>query len=252
MKPFATKACLRQESSYKEEDASLVRQTSKEVVYITDEAKAPRGGRGGLERASIEGAVLTSQFVDRRAWRNWTAMVLDDEPVDARLMIKALNDIGMGTIIWVKTRDDLNYQLSLPRGLVPDVLLAEPRIGGVWALEVLRDIRRHRIARVRDLPVVILTGDKSTERFQKACDLGISAYLNKPFGVDALRIALVRARRKQLIEKAWTRRPESQILEAVRKVTIFSACLQMLQKYFLNAPAAPKSDGVQQSIDLIS
>lgn len=36
-------------------------------------------------------------------------MILDDELVDARLMIKALNGIGIGTIIWVKTRDDLNY-----------------------------------------------------------------------------------------------------------------------------------------------
>lgn len=48
MKPFATKACLRQEISYKEEDASLVRQTSKEIVYVTDEAEAPRGGGGRM------------------------------------------------------------------------------------------------------------------------------------------------------------------------------------------------------------
>lgn len=252
MKPFATKACLRHENSCKEQDASFVHQTSKEIAYVTDEAKSLRGERGPLELASIEGAYMTSQYVDRRAWREWTAMILDDSPVDARLIIKALNDIGIGTIIWVRTRDDLNHQLSLPRSLVPDVLFVEPRIGGVWALQVLLEIRRHRIARVRDLSVVILTGEKSRERFQKACNLGISAFINKPFGVDALRIALVRARRKHLIDKPWTRRPENQVLETVRYITVFSACVQVLQKYLLNAAAAPQSDGAQQNIDLIS
>lgn len=57
-------------------------------------------------------------------------------------------------------------------------------------MQFIEKLRTSKIAALKTLPVIMLTGDNDMDVFRKAARLGISAYLKKPVGIDALVEAL--------------------------------------------------------------
>jgi CheY-like chemotaxis protein len=104
-------------------------------------------------------------------------LVVDDEPfmrMTIRAVLRAVDRFD------VREADDGDNALVLTEEFKPDVVLCDismPRMGG---LEFVARLRQHPEPRVRDTPVVILTGYAEEATVYDAVKLRISGFLVKP------------------------------------------------------------------------
>jgi two-component system chemotaxis response regulator CheY len=94
----------------------------------------------------------------------------------------------------VTEADDGDVALEIAERLKPDVILCDitmPRMGGLRFVELLRG---HPEARMRDLPVIMLTGHAEKATIVAAAKLRINGYLIKPISPrqlgDTLQVVL--------------------------------------------------------------
>lgn len=127
-----------------------------------------------------------------------TIMVVDDEPINVKVVRKYLQLEGYGDIV---TTSDPAEALNLIRLREPDVVLLDIMMPGVSGLEILQQIRdNHRLA---DLPVIILTASNDQETKNQALVLGATDFLAKPVSASDLvprvrNAVMLRAHRNQL------------------------------------------------------
>lgn len=114
-------------------------------------------------------------------------LVIDDEPF-MRTTIKAVLR-GVDRFD-VREADDGDIALALTEEFKPDMVLCDigmPRMGG---LQFVAQLRQHPELRMRDTPVVILTGHADEATVRDAVRLRISGFLIKPVSPKALRAHL--------------------------------------------------------------
>jgi len=106
---------------------------------------------------------------------NAKVTIVDDEPVNVKVVQKYLKDAGYRH--FVNTHDS-REAVELIRNESPDIVLLDimmPHVSGLDILEVLRgDIK------TQHLPVLILTAASDEEIRSKALELGATDFLNKP------------------------------------------------------------------------
>ena len=109
-------------------------------------------------------------------------LLIDDEPLVARVMAEALQDEGNHVVIAANGEEGLRMiEESLPDAVFLDVVMP-----GMDGIEVLRRIR----ARSPDLPVIILTGWASERQIAEARRLGVTDIIFKPVALKNLSRAL--------------------------------------------------------------
>ncbi|ATB30485.1 response regulator [Melittangium boletus] len=68
-----------------------------------------------------------------------------------------------------------------------DLVIADVNMpGGMDGLEFVRRVRSSEWARVRQVPVVLLTGGKAPDLEARATEAGASEFVRKPVSIDAL------------------------------------------------------------------
>ena len=68
-----------------------------------------------------------------------------------------------------------------------DLVIADVNMpGGMDGLEFVRRVRASEGARVRQVPIVLLTGGKAPDLEAKATEAGASEFVRKPVSIDAL------------------------------------------------------------------
>jgi len=70
----------------------------------------------------------------------------------------------------------------------PDLILLDLFLPDISGIDLLTLIKKDQ--RLRDIPVVILTGSNEDQDIQKSYDLGASSYLVKPISNDALMLVI--------------------------------------------------------------
>ena len=102
-------------------------------------------------------------------------LVIDDDPVILRLMtlILQLEKHKVTTVGSVPAAFDL-MQTTRPDLICCDLMM--PEISGLDFLS-----RRRDDPGVNEIPVIMISGAKDPELFDKACELGAASYLEKPF-----------------------------------------------------------------------
>jgi PAS domain S-box-containing protein len=109
-----------------------------------------------------------------------TVLVLDDEPANVRLLTRLLEREGCGRVIGT-TDPAEGVRLYLERR--PDLLLLDlhmPGMGGLAVLDRLRGAGRERT----QSPVLMLTGDVSSEAREAALERGANEFVSKPFNLS--------------------------------------------------------------------
>lgn len=111
-------------------------------------------------------------------------LIADDDPVIVRLL--ELNFRFAGFRVSTATRGDTAVERAVD--LEPDAIVIDVSMPGIDGYEACRRLRReHGMTQV---PIVMLTAhDEDAER---AADLGIAAYVTKPFDPESL-VAAVRS-----------------------------------------------------------
>jgi len=132
-------------------------------------------------KLSEKKVVSLSEFRDiKKSKHKHTVLVVDDEEI----MRNALKRVLEGENFNVLLAED-GYALShfLETTLL-DVILLDINLPWVTGFELVHLIKSHSV--LKDVPVIMLSGKKSTEDIQKAMALGANDFIAKPFDVDFL------------------------------------------------------------------
>ena len=112
-------------------------------------------------------------------------LVAEDDTRMAHLMVMSLKQLGHNV---VGMADNGEHLVELTGRLQPDLLIVDilmPRMDGFEALT--------QISKEFSLPVIVSSAESSDEFLKKAQDLGIDAYLVKPFTKEQLNASIAMA-----------------------------------------------------------
>lgn len=119
------------------------------------------------------------------AGRNFTVLVVDDDPNIRRMVVAALRRDGYDFLEAPNGREALDVM----RGSHPDVVVLDLMMPILSGWDVLRE--RADDPELRNIPVIIISANRDPE-VATAVAQGICAFLPKPFDIGALS-ALVRS-----------------------------------------------------------
>jgi len=106
-----------------------------------------------------------------------TVLVVDDDPDIVKLLSVTLKISGYNVISAGNGEEGLKTALEK----TPDMILLDimmPIMDGLTMLEELR--------KISDIPVIIVSAFGSPDKVEKARELGIECFLNKPFSNNAV------------------------------------------------------------------
>ncbi len=135
------------------------------VVLILDMPTLVRRGARVRDAEAVQGRV------DRRAF----ALVVDDSITVRRVTQRLLERHGMR----VATARDGVDALTILQDQVPDVVLLDIEMPRMDGYELATQIRAD--ARLRDVPIVMITSRVGDKHRAKAIEIGVNDYLGKPY-----------------------------------------------------------------------
>jgi putative two-component system response regulator len=104
-------------------------------------------------------------------------LVIDDQPENIRLLVRILNQAGY---LDITTTTDPSRVSELHALCKPDIVLLDLHMPAYDGFAVLEKLAPFTFG-VERLPVVMITGDDSSEVKRKALSLGAKDFINKPF-----------------------------------------------------------------------
>lgn len=113
-------------------------------------------------------------------------LIVDDEPIITRVFSKAFSKDPFNILI--EHDGKKGFQTIVQKH--PDLILLDVMMPGLTGLEVLEKMKEAEI----QIPVILMTAYGDTQTEKRAKELGISAYLTKPFdSIDDV-IALIKSK----------------------------------------------------------
>ena len=101
-------------------------------------------------------------------------LIIDDHPVNLELVKVLMVLEGYE----VHTAGDAEGALLLLADLRPDLILMDVQLPGMDGLELARRLKADPVH--KDVPIIIITTEGSSEDRQRALQLGANAYITKP------------------------------------------------------------------------
>ncbi len=114
--------------------------------------------------------------------RDARILIVDDEPVNVRLLEYHLQDRGQ---VNFRSTTDSRQALTLFRQYQPDIVLLDLMMPHIDGFEVMAQIKGE-LPPDSFLPIVVLTADITSKTRKKALQLGARDFLHKPFEADEL------------------------------------------------------------------
>lgn len=136
-------------------------------------------------------------------WKNLSALIVDDERYMRTIAHRALQEIGFGSVIEANDGAEALKILDSDN-LPPNVVLLDldmPVLSGFGVLSAIRSKER-----LKDLPVVILSGHSEMTNIIKAAEIGIHGFAVKPVSQAVLKKQLTRALKSPPIDPALLKR----------------------------------------------
>lgn len=116
-----------------------------------------------------------SAETDQRQVHQCHVMIVDDEPINIKLVRKVLREAGYRSFTEiVDPRDTIAAMRKSP----PDIVLLDIMMPHISGLEILEAIRS--ISQLSSIPVLILTASSDRATKLEALDLGATDFLSKP------------------------------------------------------------------------
>lgn len=102
-----------------------------------------------------------------------TVLVVDDDRLIRQSLVQALKDAGLQTVEAGGGQEGLDKALEAR----PDLILADVRMPGMDGLQMIEELRTDDWG--KQVPVVILSTDETTESVNQALSAGVTVYLSK-------------------------------------------------------------------------
>lgn len=106
---------------------------------------------------------------------NSKVMIVDDEPLNVRVLRKYLETVGFTRFV---TTSDALQALPMLEEENPDILLLDIMMPGISGLDILEIVRQH--SKLMCLPVIILTAASDPDTKLEALCRGATEFLGKP------------------------------------------------------------------------
>ena len=167
---------------------------------------------------------------------NSKVMIVDDEPLNVRVLKKYLETVGFTRFV---TTSDALQALPMLEEERPDILLLDIMMPGISGLDILEIVREH--SQLKFLPVIILTAASDPDTKLDALSRGATEFLGKP--VEHAELAL--RVRNALVAKGHQDRLSDYSSYLKQQVTNRTAELRASQQEVVNclARAADYRDG---------
>ena len=109
---------------------------------------------------------------------NKTILLIEDNPDDVKLTLRALKNCNIANEVTI-ARDGVEaLEMLASLNPLPTITLLDLKLPRLNGLEVLKRIRAD--ARLKRLPVLILTSSKEDQDVLKSYDNGANSYIRKP------------------------------------------------------------------------
>ena len=114
--------------------------------------------------------------------------LIDDDPDHTQIVRRAIIEVNPQAE--VHSQDDGEAALVALReaALLPDLILLDINMDGLSGFEVLEQVKGD--ARLKHIPIVMLTSSTSSSDIERAYELGASGYISKPSYLHDLRAVL--------------------------------------------------------------
>ncbi len=109
---------------------------------------------------------------------NSNIMVVDDEPANVQLLLRALENEGFNS---VKSTTDPREAIEMYQQFIPDLVLLDlrmPHLDGFQVMEKIKEFEKGSY-----IPVLVLTAQSDDETQMKALNAGAKDFLGKPFNL---------------------------------------------------------------------
>jgi two-component system, chemotaxis family, response regulator Rcp1 len=127
-------------------------------------------------------------MIDQRA-----ILLVEDNPADARLTVEAFRTSDPDTVLEIcEDGESALARLHDSALALPALVLLDLNLPGIDGREVLATIKSD--ARLRRLPVCVLTTSRAAEDVERAYDHHTNSYVVKPVDLNAFRDAIRRIR----------------------------------------------------------
>jgi len=123
---------------------------------------------------------------------NLSVLLVEDNADDKELAIWVLGKIGLRSITFARDGQEAvnmlhgNGKAGVEPSCRPDIILLDLRLPRIDGLDVLRRIRADE--RTKDIKVFALTSSEDPRDVQACKELGVTAFLSKPLGMDSASI----------------------------------------------------------------
>jgi len=105
---------------------------------------------------------------------------------DSRTMREVLKVYLMGGKFTFDEAESAERALEILRTANVDLIVADINMPGMNGIEFVQAVRSDPLRRVRNVPVVLVTGDKSEETVSRVRDAHPDAFLRKPLDAEKL------------------------------------------------------------------
>ena len=119
-----------------------------------------------------------------------TVLVVDDSPMQRRLLIDMLQELGYAHVEEAGTGQAALDRLARPQGQCPSLVCLDLTLPDISGFDVCEFIRSS--PELKDLPVLMISARGQTLDRAQAEEAGVSAYIIKPVEFDKLRVQLDR------------------------------------------------------------
>jgi chemosensory pili system protein ChpA (sensor histidine kinase/response regulator) len=143
-------------------------------------ALAERYGAAAVSRARLGGVPIVAAPVDQRPLAP-LIMVVDDSLTVRRVSQRFLEREGLRVQL---AKDGLDAMEQLAREELPDLILSDIEMPRMDGFDLVRNIRAD--ARLKKLPVVMITSRIAEKHRDYAAQLGVQGYLGKPYDEETL------------------------------------------------------------------
>ena len=117
-------------------------------------------------------------------------ILVEDNAEDIAFTRRVLrhNELNGNLIVATNGKEALEALQSMNGSDLPELILLDINLPDISGIDLLTLIKKEQ--RLKDIPVVILTGSNEDQDIQKCYDLGASSYLVKPISNDALMLVV--------------------------------------------------------------
>ena len=120
-------------------------------------------------------------------------LLIEDERVIREVLVRFLSKAGIENIVQAASAETAWHYLFGECAQAFDVIVTDITLPGISGAQLIKKLRSLPDSLVRAIPIIVLTGDSSTETYKSLSGCNISSYLIKPISADILRAAIEEA-----------------------------------------------------------